>query len=165
MGIMIVGAIIVLHFDVAVQSINWATTSKSSHSNAMSLKVRQLVKKISAVFKDKPTTLPTPEITLAWYEAMELPPLSFLPIFKLPKHLPQSIEIENLGHQIACIDHFVAMIDRIYEDDLPMSWNYKRSNEHQGSLSEHLAQQLRIPPQLCLPSNSYNCLTPLESDD
>jgi hypothetical protein len=91
----------------------------------MSLKVHQLVKKISAVFKDKPTTLPPSNITLAWYKAIEFPPLPFIPIFKLPKHLPPSVEIENLEHQITCIDHFVDMIDKICEDDLPMSWNYK----------------------------------------
>ena len=130
---------------MAVQSIDWATTSESSHINAMSLKVRQLVKKLSAVFKDEPTTLPTPNITLAWYKAMPFPPLplSFVPIFKIPNHLPPSVEIVNLEQQVMCIDHFIDLIDKICEDNLPISWDDIRYQQPQETIAELLAKRLR----------------------
>ena len=97
----IVGSIIVGHwFDMAAKTIFWAPTSLLFHIVVMSLNVRQIVKKISGVFKKEPTAPPAPNVTLAWYSLARLPPLPFIPIFKVTDDLPPSVEIENLEHQL-----------------------------------------------------------------
>jgi len=98
----------------------------------MSLNIRRLVKKISAVFKDD-EPLPTPNVTLSWYSPAQLPPLPFIPIFKVTKDLPPSVEIENLEQQMACVDCLIDLIDMICEEDLPISWDYKRHRQPRGA--------------------------------
>jgi hypothetical protein len=94
----------------------------------MSLNIRRLVKKISAVFKDD-EPLPTPNITLSWYSPVRLPSLPFIPIFKVMKDLPPSVEIENLEQQMVCVDRLIDLIDMICEEDLPISWDYKQHRQ------------------------------------
>ena len=100
------------------------------------------MRKLSGVFKDEPTTLPTPNVTLAWYSPARLPQLLFKPIFDVPKDLLPSIKIDNLEHQLLCIDHFIDLIDTIYKDDFPISWDNIRYEQPKESIANLLAIQL-----------------------
>ena len=108
----------------------------------MSLKVRQLVKKLSGIFKDKPMAPPTPNPYLVYYGPAQLPPLPFAPIFRIPKDLPPSVEIINLLHQLLCIDHLIDLIDTICKDDFPISWDDRWYKQPEESVADHLAMRL-----------------------
>ena len=98
----------------------------------MSLNVRRLVKKISAVFKDD-EPLPTPNVTLSRYSPARLPTLPFIPIFEVMEDLLPSMEIENLEQQMACVDCLMDLIDVICKDDLPISWDYRQHRQPRGA--------------------------------
>jgi len=100
------------------------------------------VKKLSGIFKDKPTTPSTPNITLAWYPPARLPRLLFVPIFDIPRDLPPSVEIDNLEHQLSCIDHFIDLVDMICEDDSPIGLDSMQHEQPEESAADLLAKRL-----------------------
>jgi len=128
-------------FDVAVETIVWAPTSSLFHI-IMSLKVRQLMKKLSGVFKDESTTPSTPDVASVGCPPAQLPRLPFKPIFGVLKDLPLSVKIDNLECQLSCIDHLVDLIDMIYKDNFPIGRGDIRCEQPGESVADRLAMQL-----------------------
>ncbi len=128
-------------FDVAVETIVWAPTSSLFHI-IMSLKVRQLVKKLSGVFKDESTTPPPPNVASAWYSPVQLPRLPFIPIFGGLKDLPPSVKIDNLEHQLSCVDRLIDLVDTICEEDFPIGRGDIQCEQPGESVADRLVMQL-----------------------
>jgi hypothetical protein len=96
----------------------------------MSLQVQQLVKKVSTIFKKKPT--PSYFSDEIFGKAETLPPLPFHPIFGIisDKELQtmDRVRIETLKHQLQCIQYYDDLTnylcdttadDHAYDESLP----------------------------------------------
>lgn len=152
----------------------------------------RLVEKVSLLFKDESDeddeplsplsplsfdhTLPIYHRPFPLPHPFPSPYLRFNQFFLSTAKKPNEEDIGNLDVQLKRIDLYLERIelaiditdrvedgiDILHDDDISVQLD--DGLEH-GILLEHFVQRLRTPLELCLPSNPYNRLTPLESDN
>jgi hypothetical protein len=119
----------------------------------MDPKLHQLTRKFSTILEEQSEAFfnPPPKLwfpplydpILSLFAPWRFPPLSFIPLFKLPKNLPPSTHIRNQDHQIKCILHYEDLIYEVCDDETPTLQDDKQQQPEELTPAETLANRLR----------------------
>ena len=119
----------------------------------MDPKLHQLTRKLSTILEERSEAFlnPSPKLwfpplydpVLSLFAPLRFPPLPFIPLSKLPKNLPPSIDIWNQDHQMKCILRYEDLVDEVCDDETPSLQDNKQQQPEELCPAEILAYQLR----------------------